>query len=673
MLRSLVWKEWREQRLVAKGGLFTAVIMPLLLLTGLAMSGADQRLEEVVTMLPIANWVLLWPLAAVATAAAAISPELRDARLAFLLSRPVPRRTIMTVKLTVAAVVAVAIIAAGQGMAAATAYLFDGVGTSAPELLDSNLSSMDPLLTHGVVAFAVLCFAMAALLSLVLRRAMQVVAVAALSAAALFGANLMLWWRIDYYPLVGAYMTLWPAALAAVLIVATFVLFERGELLRGVAHSRQVATVGVAVLLAWGGATTALAAWEMRAPSNELVFGSLAAAENGSALAVTVARADRAASQTVGIMDGEGNLELIDRRLTTNPALSPDGRYLAYVGMAGAWGLRSDALSLYVHDRQTGEERLLARISAAAFDDPGMPVFSADSRYVAASIHGSLVIADVDGGRPFRAVERPRGAMGVWLCHLAGWDVTSGHVLDACNSGRSQDIRWIDPDDGTEIGRVVAEGEPDEWFQTWPPRRMTTLLVRTPGVLQGWAVLDLATRSRAPLFESDDGSVDRVRVSSEITADGRWTGIVAYTKTLPGTAPERRQIRLRRLATGQDLLIGEHVSNYIDLELSPGGLRLLARVYVLGDGAAEHVVSQFAYDVDRGTSRELRREPVFGSSGPSAAWMGDGRLVYLADFPSRNVARSERTLADVALLGWSREIRVLDLVTDEEPIWSQLR
>ncbi len=668
MLRSLIWKEWREQRAVALAGLCIAVVMPLLLLAGLAVGGADQRLEEVVTLLPIANWVLLWPFAAVATAAAALTPELRDARLGFLLSRPVPRRTILAIKFTVAALVAVAIIAAGQATAVGTALSFGVAWAGIPRTVYVNLTDENLLLTQGVVVFGLLCYALAAFLSLALRRAMQVVPVAALSAAALFAGNLLLWSNIDVVPLVGAHMTLWPASIAMFLIVATFGLFVRGELLRGTAHRRRVAVIGAFALLSWLALTGALAGWEMRPPSEDLVFGSLSGAPNGTVLAVAVARADRAASRTVGVVNHSGELEIIGRRLTTNPSLSADGRYLAYVGVAGRFGLRSNRQSLYVHDRLTGEERLLALISTTGptgFDRPGVPLFSMDGRYVAANLHGQLVVADVDGERPSRTVGDGRDVAATQRCLLMGWDVTSGHVLQTCTSGVDRHVRWLDPDDGTELRRLAIEaGEKFVWAL---PRRTATLLVRSPVVRGGYVALDLATLSRQPLFAAGD-AIERVEAGMTVDDDGAPADVVAYTKSLVGTLPERRQIRLRQLASGEDLLVAEHAASFIDLQLSPDGRRLFARMHGTEDGVAEVVVSQFVYDLDRGTSRQFHSEPVFWPGGWSA-WMGGDRFAYLSDFPSRDVARSDRSLEQAALQGWSRKIRVVDFATGDEPVW----
>ncbi len=389
MLRSLLWKEWREQRAVAISGAVVAVLMPGLIFAGLGLAGATQRVQEVLTLLPIANWVLLWPLAALATAASAVTGELGDARLGFLLSRPVSRTRLLAVKLAIAAVVALAIIAAGQGVATAASWMLAEPvveGVTPPPI---DLDSMDRLLVEGVVAFAALCFAFAAFLSLMLSRAIQVVPLAGILASAFFGANLLLWWRLDYLPVIDSRTTAWTVVLAAGLLAATFVSFRRGELLRGKAHVLRTLGMGAAVLILWLGATGAMAVYEMRPPGDDVLFDGLAVSPDGVTVATTVAREDRAASLTVGFIGASGDMRLVGQRLSRNPAFSPDGRYLAYVVMSNRLGLRSNTLSLYVHDIQTGEERALASLTGEYFANAAVPVFSTDSRFVAVDFLGT--------------------------------------------------------------------------------------------------------------------------------------------------------------------------------------------------------------------------------------------------------------------------------------------
>jgi Tol biopolymer transport system component len=92
------------------------------------------------------------------------------------------------------------------------------------------------------------------------------------------------------------------------------------------------------------------------------------------------------------------------QEITTYPAITRDGRTVAYVTQQGL-----DAPQLYLRDLNSFEARLVAGSSGAY-----QPFFSPDGKWVAFFAQGQLQKAEVTGGAPIRMAEALFGVGGTW-------------------------------------------------------------------------------------------------------------------------------------------------------------------------------------------------------------------------------------------------------------------
>lgn len=672
MLRSLIWKEWREQRPIAILGLVVGLGLPLFLMGVLALFGLEERLGDVATLMPVFSWLVLWPLAAVATAATALSGEHSGGRLPFLLSRPVPRPLLLAVKLGIAAAVTVGIVAAGQ----ATALTMRSIaGLDEASAMPIDLSALDPVISSGVISFAALIFVVAAMLGLVMERTLAICGITLAVSALLYGGNFWVWWNLDYAPYPGLGVLWYPAGLALLLTAALFHRFGRAELLRGRQHALRAIGVLAVAIAAWTTAVGSVAAWEMRPPGEDyLVAGIGSTTPDGDAIVTTIARNDHAASRQIAILGANGEVELIGSRLTSQPSISPDGRYVAYLGVAGQLGFRSGYHNVYLWDRQAGTEQAIAGYKYATSWN-ATPVFSPDSKSVAVQLGGSLIITDVDGGRSGTHAERP--PRGVSWCAVAGWDAATGDVIRYCSARGPDAIEWIHPlggdvrksmaEDFTQAVRRSSDGAVMAIVvnRTTDNRHWTQHLLLLSGreipLLEGGALPSFYGGVRATLWLPDrDGRPDRLAyaVNRKLSAD-------------PSNRDHRYELRILDLASGVDRILDDADGyHYVDLAAA-GSDELMVRTShvrhsVQSQTPQPHRVTWFSLDDGSRRSRTYETE--------SAYWgvrMEPGRLLY-SPTPygyQGHPADVESTAEQLRMQGFTREIRVLDLETGEDRAW----
>ena len=99
--RALVWKEWREQQGVVLAGLALAVSSPFVLMAASSLSTRGVDLQGLAEAMPFIVGIFLWPLFGAACGAITISNEISEETLGFLLSRPVSRTRVWTLKVVV--------------------------------------------------------------------------------------------------------------------------------------------------------------------------------------------------------------------------------------------------------------------------------------------------------------------------------------------------------------------------------------------------------------------------------------------------------------------------------------------------------------------------------------------------------------------------------------------
>jgi Tol biopolymer transport system component len=164
------------------------------------------------------------------------------------------------------------------------------------------------------------------------------------------------------------------------------------------------------------------------------------------------------------------------QELTTHPAITRDGRTIAYVTQQG-----TDDTQLYLRDLNSFEARPVAGSSGAA-----QPFFSPDGKWVAFFAQGQLQKAEVAGGAPIRLVEAAYAFGGTWnedntIIYAAS--LGSGLLRIPATGGTAESLTKPDG---------AANGYAHVFPQALPGGR--SILFTIWGQTQGNAVLSLDSR-----------------------------------------------------------------------------------------------------------------------------------------------------------------------------------
>ncbi len=326
------------------------------------------------------------------------------------------------------------------------------------------------------------------------------------------------------------------------------------------------------------------------------------------------------------------------QELTSSPAISRDGRTVAYVAQQGL-----EASLLYLRDLNAFEARVVAGSSGAM-----QPFFSPDGKWVAFFGQGQLQKAEVTGGAPIRLAEAAVPFGGTWN------DDNTIIYTTSINSG----LLRIPASGGTPESLTKPDGAASGYGHVFPQalpggrRVLFTIWGTTPGsaVLslesRGWdMVLPTTLLFGAGLFEPARGSTGRIlvvdrsagvvaapfdaahpaptsvattvlsNVYSEFERESRgWLSISnSRTAVYAAANPAKsslvwvdREGRAESLGKGQDL--------YRELRLSPDGMKAVVRVGL----------NLWIHDLQRGT-----RAPLTSGNASSfyQLWSPDPRRV----------------------------------------------
>ena len=428
MTRALVWKEWREQRPIVIAGLALALALPPLLAVGMTAIGRYKDLASLAGTVPGIVAVLMWPLMAAACGATTISNEIGDGTLQFLLSRPASRLRVWWIKVGVAAL-ALLIIVAGS-LAIATGFL---ALTRGRDLARALAVEFEPSIAFTLVSLAggvFLVFACGVFFSTFVARGLTAAA-AGLVAALTVGAGLLLVWvRLDLVPrFEPELLALELAAAGAAALCVSLWLFTAGELLAGRTMLRRAVFGGGAALAAIAGLSVPVALSQTRLDPRSALLVDLRVVPGRNAVVATAAGAQSTSPEVWLIhLDGSG-IERLTGRLAGLAAVSPDGSQVAYVSVRGPFGLRSATASLHVVSTDGGGDRVLASGLGAVpllRSEFGEMRFSPRGDRVAAVLGDTLAIAALDGsGCSTRTLadDLPRNA------RIAGWTPDGSEVL----------------------------------------------------------------------------------------------------------------------------------------------------------------------------------------------------------------------------------------------------
>ena len=213
-----------------------------------------------------------------------------------------------------------------------------------------------------------------------------------------------------------------------------------------------------------------------------------------------------------------------DAALDTDPAWSADGRSLAYssdrpstglgAGPSTSLGAGAGVMNIWVRDLQSGVDRQLTRLTAAAMQASWSPD---GSRIAFSDPEGQIQIVDVRSGVVTRAHEHLNEA------GRASWS-PDGRAL-VVSSLKVYSTRFRE---GTnQVLRVSLDGQPDRWFDPMPHKSIgmredygpvwspdgTQMAAIVDGLLTVWPVARDGAPERPP----------RV-ISTELAGSPTWTG-----------------------------------------------------------------------------------------------------------------------------------------------------
>jgi Tol biopolymer transport system component/imidazolonepropionase-like amidohydrolase len=197
-----------------------------------------------------------------------------------------------------------------------------------------------------------------------------------------------------------------------------------------------------------------------------------------------------------------------DAALDTDPAWSADGRSLAYSTD------RDGVMNIWVRDVQSGTDRQLTRLKAAAMQASWSPD---GSRIAFSDPEGQIQIVDVNSGAITRAHEHLNEA------GRASWS-PDGRAL-VVSSLKVYSTRFRE---GTnQVLRISLDGQPDRWFDPMPHKSIgmredygpvwspdgTQMAAIVDGLLTVWPVARDGVPQRPPRA-----------VSTELAGSPTWTG-----------------------------------------------------------------------------------------------------------------------------------------------------
>ena len=327
------------------------------------------------------------------------------------------------------------------------------------------------------------------------------------------------------------------------------------------------------------------------------------------------------------------------QELTTYPAITRDGRTIAYVTQQG-----TDDTQLYLRDLNSFEARPVAGSSGAT-----QPFFSPDGKWVAFFAQGQLQKAEVAGGAPIRLVEAGYTFGGTWnedntIIYAAS--LGSGLLRISAAGGTAESLTKPDG---------AANGYAHVFPQALPGGR--SILFTIWGQTQGNAVLSLDSRrwelvlpsnsSASGIFDPLRGSKGRLLIVDQSAAmmaaafdaahpaptsadttvlsnvywdlevESRGWLAVSDSRTAvyaSGNPARTSLVWVDREGKGGEAL-GKDQDLYREVSLSPDGTKAVVR----------HGHSLWIHDLRRGT-----RSPLTSGNSSNILWSSDGTRIIFA-------------------------------------------
>ena len=347
MLKALAWKEWRQQRPLILAGLGIAAVLPLFMMAGMMATTANRNFNNIIDIMWLALLFFVWPLIAAATGATTFGADMADDSLRFLLSRPVSKARVWSIKMAVGIAAFLAVVAGSILIVVSYTFAFSPSRATLQRSVQAFEAGLDPRALGLLIACALLLFGCSVYCSMFLRRPMVAALAGAVAAVGMSFVVGLIWTlvlpRFPFGPI--AFLGIGVAVglpLGAVgVFAAAFWAFWRGDILGasgGVKVLTPLVLVGLVVMLigavpvVYGGLSrvsdlATSASTEILVADAAVVFTEPTA----SGLTTRIVRADLDGSGTQVVVPTHGAL----------PAVSPDGEWVAYVSFGSYLGILS--------------------------------------------------------------------------------------------------------------------------------------------------------------------------------------------------------------------------------------------------------------------------------------------------------------------------------------------
>ena len=325
--------------------------------------------------------------------------------------------------------------------------------------------------------------------------------------------------------------------------------------------------------------------------------------------------------------------------LTSYPAITPDGRTVAYVAQQG-----TEDSQLYLRDLNSFEARAVAGASGAR-----QPFFSPDGKWVAFFAQGFLQKTEVNGGAPIRLVEAAYPFGGTWtednkIIYAAS--LSSGLLQIPASGGTSTSISKPDgaangyahvfpqalPGGrsllftiwGQNKGTAVLSLETGKWQTVLPATTFAAAMFDGSGPSGRLLIVDESAGVRSapfdpqrPALTSADATVlDNVYYNIETEAQGWLAVSPSGTAVYAAGNPAKTSLVWVSL-DGKIEPSGRKQDVYREVRISPDGTKAVVRVGL----------NLWIHDLQRGTSTPLTSGT---DSNILPVWSPDGRRILFA-------------------------------------------
>jgi Tol biopolymer transport system component len=328
------------------------------------------------------------------------------------------------------------------------------------------------------------------------------------------------------------------------------------------------------------------------------------------------------------------------QEIISSPAITPDGRRVAYVAQQG-----TDDSQLYLRDLDSFEPRAVAGSSGAR-----QPFFSPDGKWVAYFAQGQLQKAEVTGGTPIRLAEAAYPLGGTWnednTIIYAG-SLGSGLLRVPASGGTPESL--TKPDGAAKgyahvLPQVLPEGR-SVFFTIWGQTGGGAVLsldsgrweMVLPGPTFASAIFDATRGSRGRLLVVDQAAgimaapfdaAHPARTSADTTVltnvyydvENETRGWLAVSNTrtavyAPGNPAKTSLVWVDREGKIESVARDQYV--YREASLSPDGTKAIVR----------HGLDLWIHDLQRGTRSPLTPG---NASNLLPLWSSDGTRIIFA-------------------------------------------